>query len=186
MENRSHVEPLESRIARFQDGHPIEIISTLLNSIDNHFNNEIRLATENDHYQTSLLFLGIHAVSLTISEGLFNTQGEAGYKMFLENYIDGDTPDTKFSNIATEIHSWRNILAHQWLGVSGYDIGYDYEQEEGWIKRDDVVFINPKIYSDHYLNAFVAGGSIWDFDKRFTEDELQQIKERLLVKFLAR
>lgn len=180
------VEPLESRIARFQDGHPIEIIDTLLNSIDNHFNNEIRLTTLDDHYQTSLLFLGIHAVSLTISEGFFNTQGEAGYKLFLKNYVDGNTPDTKFCTIAGEIHGWRNILAHQWLGVSGYDIGYDYEQEEGWIKRDGAVFINPKIYSDHYLNAFVAGGRIWDFGTRFSEDELAQIKERLLAKFLTR
>lgn len=186
MENRAHVEPLGDRIARFQNGSPIEIIETLLNSIGNYFNNEIRLTTEDDHYQTSLLFLGIHAVSLTIAEGFFDLHGEAGYKRFLENYIDGDTADTKFSDIATEIHSWRNMLAHQWLGVSGYDIGYDYEQEEGWIKRDDVVFINPKIYSNHYLSAFVVGGRIWDFTSRFSEDELQQIKNRLLEKFLSR
>lgn len=186
MENRAHMELLENRIARFNDGHPIEIIDTLLNSIDNHFNNEIRLATKDDNYQTSLLFLGIHAVAMTIAEGFFDIKGEDGYRVFLESYIDGQTSDTKFSDIAASVHSWRNILAHQWLGISGYNIGYDYAQSEGWVNRDNIIFINPKIYSEHYLEAFAVGGRMWDFTSRFTEDELQQIKDRLLKKFLSR
>ena len=109
MQNRSHMEPLEKRIKRFQNGSPIEIIETLLNSISNFFNNEIRLTTEEDHYQTSLMFLGVHAVALTISEGFYNRNGVEGYRLFLENFVDGKTPDTKLSDVATEIHSWRNI-----------------------------------------------------------------------------
>jgi len=83
MENRAHnIEPLEKRISRFQNGHPIEIIETLLNSIANFFNNEIRLTTENDNFQTSLLFLGIHAVALTISEGFLIKRGQRGISYF--------------------------------------------------------------------------------------------------------
>lgn len=186
MENRAHMEPIANRIGRFQNSHPIEIIETLLNSIDNYLNNEIRLTVEGENYQTSLLFLGIHSVALTIAEAFFNLNGPDGYKKFLESYVDGDTSDTKFSSVATQIHSWRNILAHQWLGVGGYDIGYDYEQKEGWVNHGSVIFINPKIYCEHYLKAFAAGGSIWDYDKHFTEEEMQEIKERLISKFLNR
>lgn len=187
MENRAHnIEPLKKRISRFQNGHPIEIIETLLNSIANFFNNEIRLTTANDNYQTSLLFLGIHAVALTISEGFFNKKGPEGYKLFLEKFIDGKTPDTRFSQIAEQIHSWRNILAHQWLGIDGYDIGYDYNSKLGWEKRNGTIFINPRIYSEYYLKAFGLNGRLWDYQKMFTEEELFQIKERLLEKFLSR
>jgi len=185
MENRTHTEPLEKRIKRFQNGNPVEIIETLLNSIANFFNNEIRITTEENHYQTSLLFLGIHAVALTISEGFFNKRGAEGYKIFLEKFVDGNTPDTKFSQIAKTIHNWRNILAHQWLGIGGYNIGYDYASKRGWEKRDETIFINPRIYCEHYLNAFSANGRLWDYQKMFTEEELSQIKDRLLEKFLS-
>jgi len=187
MENRAHnIEPLEKRIKRFQDGHPIEIIETLLNSIANFFNNEIRITTEGNNYQTSLLFLGIHAVALTIAEGFFNKKGPEGYRLFLEKFVDGKTTDTKFSLIAEPIHNWRNILAHQWLGIGGYDIGYDYKLKSGWEKREDTIFINPKIYCEHYLNAFGQNGRLWDYQDMFTEEELYQIKDRLLNKFLSR
>ena len=114
MQNNAHMEPLDKRMERFQNGHPIEIIETLLNSIDNHFNNEIRIIAENGNYQTTLLFLGIHAVALTIAEGLFDKRGPDAYKLFLEKFVDGESPDTKFSDIADIIHEWRNIIAHQW------------------------------------------------------------------------
>lgn len=185
-ENRAHnMEPLERRTKRFQNGGPAEIIETLLDSIGSFFNNEIRLTTENDHYQTSLLFLGIHAVALTISEGFFNRTGIEGYKLFLEKFVDGETPDTKFSQIAKPIHDWRNILAHQWLGVAGYDIGYDYTSALGWEERDGRIFVNPRIYCECYLNAFGPSGRLWNYQDIFTEKELYQIKDRLLAKFLS-
>jgi hypothetical protein len=76
MQNRAHMESFETRLARFKDNPPNEVIVTLLNSIDNHFNNELKL-TINDSLnpQTALLFLGIHAVALTISHGIFGQDG---------------------------------------------------------------------------------------------------------------
>lgn len=182
MENRAHSESKHARLARLQNNPPVEAIETLLNSIDNFFNNEIRLAPENA--QTSLLFLGIHAVALAISEAFFNKTGPEGYKLFLEKFVDGDSGDTKFSSIAELIHDWRNVLAHQWLGSIGHKIGYDYKMKFGWQERDGVVFINPKIYCKYYLEAFSSGGKIWNYDKIFTNQELQRIKECIIRKYL--
>lgn len=187
-ENKAHKgESKEARLKRFQNGSPVEVIETLLNSIDNHFNNEIALTVENNNYQTSLLFLGIHAVTLTIGEAFFNQGSDLkNYKKFLEIFVDGTTDDTCFSIVAESIHFWRNILAHQWLGSLGHRIGYDYEMKHGWEKRDDVLFINPKIYCKHYLNAFRDNGKLWDYQDMFTEIELETIKQRLIDKYIRR
>ena len=104
MKNNAHGETKEGRLRRFQDGPPYEVVATLLNSIDNYFNNEIRLTTQGNNYQSSLMLLGVHSVVLTISEGLFNQNGSVGYKLFLEKFIDGEASDTKFSTIAKQVH----------------------------------------------------------------------------------
>src|SRR4030042_823987 len=129
MKNRAHAETKVHRLARFQSNPPIEAIETLLNSIDNYFNNEISLAPSN--FQTSLLFLGIHAVALTISEAFFNKTGVEGIRTFLEKFVDGDTEDTNFFLIEDRVHDWRNVLANQWLGSVGHSTGYDYKMPVG-------------------------------------------------------
>lgn len=185
MENRAHNEPKEQRLKRFQNGPPVEIIETLLNSIDNYFNNEISLTIDERNYQTSLLFLGIHAVALTISESFFDKKGEEGYRLFLEKFVDGNTEDKKFSKIADEIHNWRNVLAHQWLASSGHKIGYDYKMSLGWEKRNGVTFINPKIYCNQYLSAFRDGNrKIWNYKDFLNDSELENVKNRLINKYL--
>jgi len=184
MENNAHSETKEHRLQRFQNSHPYEVIDTLTNSINNYFNNEIALTIKNGNYQSSLLFLGIHAVALTISEGLFGKTGPDGYKLFLEKFVDGDTPDTKFSAIAQSIHDWRNVLAHQWIGSIGHSIGYDYTMPSGFETRDKVLFINPRIYCEHYLKAFGAGGRIYKYEEYLTDDEMEQVKNRLIKKYL--
>ena len=182
-ENNAHMEEAEKRLKRFQNGPPLEIVDTLLNSIANFFNNEIKLTVEGANRQTSLLFLGVHAVALTIAKGLFNKDGVEGYRVFLENFVDGETPDTKFSTIAEVIHGWRNTVAHHWLGLSGHSIGYDYEMLKGWEERDGKVYINPQIYAQHYLAAFGSGGKIYDYEELFTSEQLEEIKTRLIRRF---
>ncbi len=184
MKNNSHGETKESRLKRFQDGQPYEVIATLLNSIANFFNNEIALTTQGNNYQTSLLFLGVHSVALTISEGLFNETGSDGYKLFLEKFVDGDTPDTKFSTIAKSIHDWRNVIAHQWIGSIGHVIGYDYKMKLGWEIRKETTFINPRIYLEQYLKAFGSGGKIWSWETLLTDIEQGEAKQRLIKKYL--
>lgn len=181
MKNRAHMETREKRLARLKGGVPIEAIETLLNSIANYFNNEIALTPKN--YQTSLLFLGIHASVLTISEAFFGKSGVEGYLMFLEKFIDGKTTDTKFSNIAPKIHDWRNILAHQWLGTAGHRIEYDYKMKEGWKIKDKVTVINPKIYCECYLKAFSAGGKIWRYKTILSAEDLEKAKTIIVGKY---
>jgi hypothetical protein len=184
MQNRTHRgESKEQRLRRFQAGAPIESIETLLNSIDNYFNNEISLTPA--AYQTSLLFLGIHAVAMTIAEAFWNSSGAAGYKKFLETFVDG-VKDKRFSDIADEIHDWRNVLAHQWIGSVGHEIEYDYDMQLGWERRGDVLAINPKIYCEQYLSAFSAGGKIWGYDKILTPEELGQASDRIVKKYVSR
>lgn len=185
MENNTHLgESKEHRLKRFQDGPPYEVIATLINSIANFFNNELILTTQNNNYQTSLLFLGVHAVALTISEGLFNKKGPDGYKLFLEKFVDGNTPDTKFSTISNLIHDWRNVLAHQWIGSIGHIIGYDYGMNLGWEIRGENIFINPRIYLEHYLATFKARGRIWNWENMLTDTEKEEAKKRLIEKYL--
>lgn len=185
MENNAHLgETKDHRLKRFEDGPPYEVISTLLNSIANFFNNEIVLTAQENNYQSSLLFLGVHAVALTISEGLFDKKGPDGYKLFLEKFVDGDTPDTKFSTIGQLIHDWRNVLAHQWIGSIGHVVGYNYAMGLGWETRGEDTFINPKIYLEQYLKAFGRGGKIWNWEVLLTDAEKEEAKQRLIKKYL--
>ncbi len=186
MKNNAHLgETKEKRLKRFEDGPPVEIIETLLNSICNFFNNEIRATLNNlENPQTSLLILGIHSVALTIAHGFFNQGGPKGYKLFLESFIDGDVADTRFSTIAEDIHEWRNVLAHRWLNVAGHQFSYDYTMPEGWKKDGDVILLNPKVYLKHYIDAFGSGGKIWNYKKILTTDvAMQEAKERFLSKY---
>lgn len=181
MRNNAHEsESPQNRLDRLQSS-PVEAIETLLNSIDSFFNNEIRLTVENE--QTTLLFLGIHAAALTIAEVLAGKNGIEGYRWFLETYVDGETEDTQFSQVAETLHKWRNLLAHQWIGSLGHRIIYDYQMEKGWEWRNAVLAINPKTYRERYLAAFMAGGRIWRYDLLFTEEELRKAQVRIVEKY---
>lgn len=181
MKNNSHIETKEKRLARLISNPPLEAIETLLNSIANYFNNEIKITPIS--YQSSLLIIGIHAVALTISEALFNKNGKDGYKEFLTRFLDGNNEDTKFSIIATDLHDWRNILAHQWIGTLGHTIQYDYDMDAGWMKDEDILKINPKIYCDLYLKAFSSGGKIWKYETMLTLQQLEEAKIRIINKY---
>jgi hypothetical protein len=183
MQNHAHrTESREKRLRRLREGPPVEAIDTLLNSLANFFNNELGITP--DHYQSSLLFLGIHASALTISEAPWDATGVKGYKKFLETFVDGTTTDTRFSLIADFIHDWRNVLAHQWVGSIGHQIEYDYDMNLGWAEHDGVIVINPRIYCGLYLKAFAADGIIWKYESMFSEYELEQIKERIIQKYI--
>jgi hypothetical protein len=136
------------------------------------------------------MFLGIHASALTIGEVFFaNSRPDdrfKDYKQFLETFVDGDTDDTKFSLVAGDIHNWRNILAHQWLGSMGHKIEYDYQTSLGWERRGEMLIINPKIYCESYLKAFSAGGKIWKYNSIFTPEQIALIHQRIVEKFERR
>ena len=187
MKNNAHLgETKEQRLKRFTKSHPHEVVSTIINSIASHLMNELRVVFENPtNYQTSLMFLGTHSIALTIAHGYFNKSGEDGYKIFLEHFIDGDTPDTKFSTVASRIHEWRNVLAHRWINVSGHSFSYNFDMSEGWKIEDEFLLVNPKVYLDHFLKAFGSSGKIYDYDKVLTNEEMwARAKQSFISKYL--
>lgn len=187
MKNNAHLgETKEKRLKRFQEGPPLEVIETIINSMANFFVNELRTVFDNPaNYQTSLMFLGTHSIALTISHGLFDRGGEDGYRLFLENFIDGETPDRKFSTIASEIHEWRNVIAHRWINVAGHEISYDFEMPEGWKREDNFLLINPRIYLEQFLETFDGGGRIYRYKKILVTDEmLEEAKKRFISKYV--
>jgi hypothetical protein len=178
------MEDKQKRLARLTNGSPVEIIETLLNSMHNFFMREIGVASDNNlHY---LVMLGDHAVALTISEGLFGKAGLDGYKLFLEKFVDQDSEGFNFLEIAENIHNWRNVIAHQWLSSSGYDLGIDLDMKLGWENRKGVIYFNPKLYHEAFNGAFKGGGKIWQYERILTEEQMQKAKERLLKKYIGR
>lgn len=187
MQNNAHLgETREQRLKRFSENHPYEVVATITNSIANHLLNELSTVFDNPgNPQTSLMFLGTHSIALTIAHGFFNKGGEQGYKLFLEHFIDGDTPDTKFSTVAERIHEWRNVLAHRWINVAGHSLSYDFNMPEGWKIDGEFLLINPRIYLDHFLEAFGSGGRIYEYDKVLTtEDAWETAKQRFISKYV--
>ena len=187
MKNNAHLgETKEQRLKRFTGNHPYEVIATITNSMANNFINELRTVFDNPaNPQTTLMFLGTHSIALTIAYGLFNKSGKDGYKLFLEHFIDGDTPDTKFSNVASRIHEWRNVIAHRWINVAGHSFSYDFDMEEGWKMEDEFLLVNPKIYLDQFLNAFGQRGKIYRYDQVLTTDEMwETAKQRFISKYV--
>ncbi len=178
------IEDKGKRLARFQNGSPIEIIETLLNSIANFYNGEIDQAASSQLWL--LVILGIHSVALTISEGIFDKKGLTGFTFFLENFMDEDKEGFKFSEIAKQIHNYRNVVAHHWLSASGYDFGIDGGMTKGWEERENVIYFNPKVYYETFKNAFGGGGKIWDYRQLLSPEELETVKARLLKKYETR
>jgi len=176
------MEDKQKRLARLSQGSPVEIIETLLNSMHNFFMREIGVAS--DKNLIYLVILGDHAVALTISEGVFGKTGLDGYKLFLEKFVDQKKKGFNFSEVAQQIHNWRNVIAHQWLSSSAYDFGIDFEMKFGWEKRKNIVYFNPRIYHEAFNKAFSAGGKIWEYEKLMTDEQMQKAKERLLKKYL--
>ena len=178
------MEDKQKRLKRLSEGKPVEIIDTLLNSMQNFFMGEIGSASENNLLY--LVILGDHAVALTISEGLFGKVGVGGYKLFLEKFVDQAKEGFNFSEIAEDIHNWRNVIAHQWLSSSGYDFGIDLDLNLGWQKRGSITYFNPKLYHEAFNKTFSGGGKIWKYADILDEKQMQEAKERLLEKYIKR
>ena len=185
-ENNAHLgETCEQRLKRFTENHPIEVIDTVIQSTANYFVNELRTVFNNPHNrQTTLMFIGTHSIALTIAHGLFGEDSLKGYKMFLEHFIDGDTPDTKFSSVAAEIHEWRNILAHRWINVAGHSISYNFEMDEGWVKEGKFLVLNPQVYLNQFLKTFGEEGRVYQYNRILTSDEMyEEAKKRFISKY---
>lgn len=183
--NRAHHSPnTVNFINSILIGSPKDALFLLLFSINAFLNNEIEATISKNPPQSSLLFMGIHAGAITIAEVFFNKSGYKGYKKFLEEFIDGDTEDRKFSAIAPQIHAWRNTLAHGWLSLKGHNTEYDYKMRKGFEFRGKDLYINPKIYLDLYLKAFDMNGRLLNYLEQMKKEDLINGQKILIKKYL--
>ena len=178
------MESFQDRLTRFEQGPPTEVISTLTNSINNIFNPEISSAAKTGCW--SLMFMGTHAVALTVSEGMFGLTGKRGYLRFLQAFVDKGDPASDFSAIGSEIHEWRNVLAHQWLSGAGHDFGLDPTLDSNWQRREDLLVINPDRYYEAYSQAFRTSSNLWRPERILSSVELEDAKARLIDKYVDR
>lgn len=175
------IEPKDKRQKRLEDGVPLEIIETLLNSVDNYFNRQIAIVA--DAKAWDMAFIGIHSAATTIGTGLFSTSPLTAYTEFLKHFVDSDEVGGDFSTVAGQLHNWRNVLVHRWLSQHGYNFGFDLEQKEGWREEDGAIVINPQLYHEAYRRAFTAGGKMWQWEKILTQEQAEAAKARLLEQY---
>jgi len=175
------IEPQDKRIQRLENGTPLEIIETLLNSIHNYYNRQIDASVKAGAWD--LAFIGIHSVAVTVGTGLFSDSSLTAFTRFLKEFVDTDEQGYNFSEIAKELHGWRQVLVHRWLSSKGYEFGFDMEQQEGWQKVDGVVLLNPQRFHEAFNKAFVGGGKIWQWQSVLSDEEQQTAKTRLLANF---
>lgn len=183
------METFAQRLKRFSSNSPVEFIETILNSIHNFYIPELSIASQNK--QSNLLILGAHSIIETISENVFLKKGVAGFKFYLENFVDGNTDGFKFSEIADDLNDWRNVIAHQYISKLGHSLGYDYTLSVGYKIDNDIILINPTLLFDQFESAFQASGircakKIWDYGKLLSVEEMEKAKEEFLRKFQKR
>lgn len=171
------MEDKAKRLSRLQSS-PTEAIETLLNSIDNGMNLEIEKARDSKLY--NLMFLGIHAAILTISESIFSKSEKDGYKFFIETFTEHTA---RIIDIADTLHSWRNVVAHRWLSQIGHEIGFDESIKQVWEKKDEALIINPRLYCDQYIKAFDSNSKLWDYEQLLTEQAIALAHRNILTQF---
>jgi hypothetical protein len=109
--------------------------------------------TAADKHMLMMTFFGTHAAIQTVCEKVFGCDGESATKFYLEQFVDGPTPDRKYSTVATEIHNIRNVMAHRGFSKSQHFTEYDWGLSGGFVKKGDVLRINP----DQYVADFITG-----------------------------
>ena len=176
------IEDSKERLSRFLKNDR-EFALTLLNSIHNLFvMTELEAAKQAKIL--NLLFLGMHSVMQTVSEKIFGLKGPDATKFYLEQFVDGDSTDRKFSLIANDIHEMRNVFAHQWFSLSLYRITLDESSKTGWSQANGEITINPMIYYDQFIAGFNSGGSIWRWQQHINDLDLKIQKYKFVCDFV--
>lgn len=167
-----------------QEGSPIEAIQSLVNS-QGIYLIDLELSIAAQHGMSALLILGIHSIAETWVELLYPEIRPAdGFREYLRNFIDGDEPHQNFSEIAIEINTMRNILAHQWFSRFGYKFGQNLEMDEGWRREGDAIYINPRIYFECFNRGFAM--TLHIIRTHFSESQREQIKDRIVERMIRR
>ena len=175
------MQSFEDRLAGFLRDDFGLIGTQLLSSIRSFFVPEIEATLKAGSFE--LFFLGIHAVMQIVGETIFGKTRLTATRYYLENFVDGDTPDTRFSEHAELLHESRNIGAHLWYGRHMHDWKIDLDQPEGCKDVANKLHFNPTVFMDCFLDGF-DGGRIWELETLLTEEDWFQRKYRFLAEFL--
>lgn len=182
------MESIEARIKRLKSNAPDEAIGNILNAICNSYLPELSVAAQEE--LSNSLILGIHSIASTVAEHIFLRRGKSGFKFYLENFVDGEDDDLKFSNISGQLYDWRNVIAHQFLSGQGHMFGYNYKMNSGYKVDNGVTLINPYIFFTQVKNAFENYGQartkykVYDYMQLLTTEEMQKSKDLFLDTFL--
>lgn len=176
------METLDGRYKRLSEGTPVEMIDSLLMSLDNYLNTELKRAAQAECWD--LVLIGAHSACSIIGFGLFGGTALGAYKQFLKKFVDCAGAGNDYSSVAADLHGWRNVLAHRWFSKKGYEFGYDLVQAEGWRRIDGVLLLNPRAYFESFESAFDAGKPIWDWQRILNPNQQEEAKQRLLKEYL--
>lgn len=130
------------------------------------------------------MFMGIHAVMQTVGEIIFGLTGLEATNFYLEHFVDGESEDLRFSNIATILHDMRNVLAHRWTSAAAYRYAIDYREKKGWWKGSDGIHINPSVYFESFKERYPYSKPDRDYRRLVTEEELRSRKYRFIINWL--
>jgi hypothetical protein len=166
---KQFMEAYKKRLKGFVDQSELEIPGWMTISMQNYILPELYVAKEKK--LDRLIFLGTHSIIQTIAEKLFDTKGPAGTQFYLENFVDGNTQDKRFSLISDDIHEMRNVMAHQWWAVSTHEIALNHEMSEGWKREPGLLHINPEVYVEQFARAFERGELIEKYCQLLTEEQ---------------
>lgn len=169
------METFEQRLKRYVTQNDLEIFGWLAVMLQNSYAIEIRRASAKQLYLS--VYLLTHAVIQMVSENMFDLSGIDGTKFFLSHYVDGADNDKKFSLVADEIHSVRNVLAHQGYSSLQHRVEYFNDQiPEGWKNVDGSTHINPSIYAHQFVQALTEQTFV-------SEYEQQPVEQRMVRKY---
>jgi hypothetical protein len=179
------METFEKRLKRYTDENDLEIFGWLTILMQNPYLHELHLAKVNRLYHCVYLFT--HAIMQTVAENMFGLKGKDGTKFYLENFVDGATPDRQFSLISDDIHHVRNVIAHQGYSSAQHTVEYFCDEiPEGWKRDSNTVLINPRIYAEQFEKAFTTGAHVQKYcqlaDEERTKRKYQYIRQWLQLK----
>jgi len=176
------METFEDRLRRFLFGAVREIPLTLLNSIANFFLPQIQEAGKQQ--LDYLVLLGAHSIIQIVAEQIFGQHGPSGTGFYLRQFVDTGTPDRTYSAIYTDIHEFRNVIAHRWMSGGGHFLAIDYTISGGFEKRGPHLHFNPAIFLEDFSAGFGARGRIWGYQKLTTDDDLLIRKYEFIADWL--
>ncbi|MDO8681408.1 MAG: hypothetical protein Q7R30_23055 [Acidobacteriota bacterium] len=161
------MESFNQRLQRLVSGTPDEVFFTILNSISNFALPQLVDATRAGFHRLALL--GVHSVIQTVGEQIYGLKGDKATTFYLTHFVDGEHPDTKFSAIATDLHTLRNVHAHRWSSRLNHQVGLDASVNQGWWRDEAGLHINPVVFVEHVAAGFAADTAMWRMPRELSE-----------------